>query len=164
MNSRAAKMLQELQELLLILRSVGVSLFMPVNLIFFGVFLGVGGRGGVWVRQTLNQTSHSSAVPCRVQRQQSLTVTMGMNGRSGVRNSRREEREEAATATEASTHPSPPLLPEIRTSTTCCSIKLRLNSQVLNGFASNVQNRPKNGRNENLRGYNFVLKIESTRT
>lgn len=137
MNSRAAKMLQELQELLLILGSACISLFMPVNLIFFGVFLGVGGGGGgVWVRQTLNQTSHSSAVPCRVQRQQSLTVTMGMNGRSGVRNSRREEREEAATATEASTHPSPPLLPQIRTSTTCSSIKLSLNSQVLNRLAS----------------------------
>lgn len=46
MNSRAAKMLQELQELLLILGSACISLFMPVNLIFFGVFLGVGGGGG----------------------------------------------------------------------------------------------------------------------
>lgn len=43
MNSRAAKMLQELRELLLILWSVCFSLFMLVNLIFFGVFLGVGG-------------------------------------------------------------------------------------------------------------------------
>lgn len=45
MNSRAAKMLQEL---LLILWGVCISLFMLVNLIFFGVLLGVGGWvGGV---------------------------------------------------------------------------------------------------------------------
>lgn len=65
MNSRAAKMLQELQELLLILRSVCIRLFTLVNLIFFGVFLGVGGWGCLGATDTQSNLAFLSCpLPC----------------------------------------------------------------------------------------------------
>lgn len=158
-NSCAGKVLQEL---LATPQSVYIGLVLPVNSVFFWHIWG----GGVWVRRTLNQTSHSSAVPCRVQWQQSLTVTMGMNGRSGVRNSRREEREEAATATEASSHPSPlyclKYAPQLRENSL---VRFR-NSRVFELLASRRSWGPANKEvsAENLCGSNFVLKIDLTLT
>lgn len=63
MNSRAGKMFQELQELLQISRSVCISLFMPVNLIFFGVFSFCGGWWGVGVGSGCDRHSIKPRIP-----------------------------------------------------------------------------------------------------